>query len=217
MKSSLRLQKLIEGMRGHYESNGDPGHDFNHILRVIENCKRIGSEVNADLEILIPAALLHDTVNLPKDHPERKAASLLASEKSATILRDFGYEESEIEKIRNVILEHSYSLGLPPSSVESKVLQDCDRLDALGAIGIMRTVTCGARMGAKYYDGNDPFADERPLDDKSFTLDHFYVKLFKLADSMNTNAAKYEAHQRLRFMESFINQLKIELGVRGKT
>lgn len=205
-----RIQKLTEIIKDKY-NNGDPGHDFAHIMRVVELCKRIGNKVEANLEVLIPAAMLHDVVNLPKDHPERKQASQKAAEEAKSILRELEYSNEEIGLIETVIIEHSYSLGKKPSCIESAVLQDADRLDALGAIGIMRTVTCGCRLGANYYDVEDPFAKDRELNDKQFTIDHFFVKLFKLADTFNTQEAKDEAQRRIQFMNGFLDQLGNEI------
>jgi uncharacterized protein len=110
-----------------------------------------------------------------------------------------------------VIIEHSYSLGLKPSSIESAILQDADRIDALGAIGIMRATTCGTKLGSNYYEPSDPFAIGRELNDKQFTIDHYYVKLLKLADSMNTGAGKNEAENRTEYMKDFLKQLDHEI------
>ena len=172
-----KIDKLFECAKDFY-NNGDPAHDITHIKRVMGTCKVLAPSEGANLEIVLAAALLHDIVNLPKNHPERLSASQMAAEKSKVMLRDCGFSVGEIERIAIVITEHSYSLGKKPSSIESAVLQDADKLDALGAIGIMRTVSCGVRLGATYYEANDPFAKDRLLNDKEFTLDHFYNKLF---------------------------------------
>ncbi|MEK6628584.1 MAG: HD domain-containing protein, partial [Bdellovibrionota bacterium] len=194
-----------------FYDNGDPSHDFVHILRVVENCRRLGHAVQANLKILLPAAILHDVVNLPKNHPERLQASQMAAEKSRQVLAEVGYSEFEIDKIAEIITEHSYSLGCKPTSIESAVLQDADKLDALGAIGVMRTVSSGCRLGASYYDPAEPIAHERCLNDKAYTIDHFFTKLYKLPDLMNTEAAKIEAKERVYFMRSFLNQLTKEV------
>jgi uncharacterized protein len=205
-----RIETLLEKAQVFYDT-GDPSHDLNHIRRVLDNCRRIGATVGADLAILLPAAILHDVVNLPKNHPERLAASRMAAEKSKNILIESGFSSFEIERIKEVITEHSYSLGKKPSSIESAVLQDSDKLDALGAIGIMRTVSCGVRMGSGYYDNIEPIAETRSLDDKKYTIDHFFTKLFKLPDLMNTEIAKREASERVAFMHIFLAQLKSEI------
>lgn len=205
-----RIEKLFELAKSFY-SNGDPSHDINHIQRVMANCRQICLTERANLDIVLAAALLHDLVNLPKNHPERLQASQMAAEKSHRYLVEAGFSSEEIEKIKSVIKEHSYSLGQRPSSVESAILQDADKLDALGAIGVMRTVTTGCRMNSSYYNVTDLFAQDRDWDDKNFTVDHFFTKLLKLPDLMNTAFAKTEAERRAQFMIQFLNQLESEL------
>ncbi|MGE0526708.1 MAG: HD domain-containing protein [Bdellovibrionales bacterium] len=207
-----RLERLKELVRSRYESHGDPGHDFAHILRVIQSCKSLGHGLGANLQILLPAALLHDVVNVPKNHPDRKVASRRAADESVHLLKAAGYSDFEIERIRVVITEHSYSLGLKPSCLESAILQDADRLDALGAVGIMRMVTCGCRLGSKYYHPFEPVPRDRALDDKQYTIDHLYVKLFGLVDQFNTEAGQQEGARRAEFMKLFVAQLETEIG-----
>jgi len=205
-----RIDALFNQAKVFYE-NGDPAHDLAHIVRVMDNCRRLGPPEGADLEILLAAAILHDVVNLPKNHPDRLKASAMAAQKSRELLRLAKFSEDEIERIGQVIVEHSYSLGKKPSSVESAVLQDADKLDAVGAIGIMRTITCGTRMGSSFYSLKEPFPETRPLEDRLYLLDHFYVKTLKLWELMNTEAGKKEAKERTAFMHAFLAQLKSEL------
>lgn len=189
----------------------DPGHDFAHLTRVVNMARHIGERMSANLEVLLPAAYLHDVVNVPKNHPDRLRASQMAAIKAKALLLEMGYSATEQEQIAQAILEHSYSAGHKASSLESAILQDADRLDALGAVGIMRTVSCGALMKASYYHLEEPVAQTRALDDKSYTLDHFYVKLFKLADRMNTPVAQELARRRVQFMNDFVAQLSKEI------
>ncbi len=205
-----RIDCLFDKAKTFYD-NGDPGHDIAHIVRVMKNCRLIGELEGAKLEVLLAAAILHDVVNLPKNHPERLQASQMAAKKSQAILEESGFSRVEMERISAVITEHSYSLGKKPSSIESAVLQDADKLDAIGAVGIMRAISCGNRLGAAYYDQADPFGERRSLDDKAFTLDHFYTKLFKLPELMNTKAAKMEADRRVEFMRAFVEQFTKEI------
>jgi uncharacterized protein len=207
---SSRVKFVFESAKAFY-NNGDPGHDLLHIQRVMKSCYKIAPTVGANLEVLLSAAILHDIVNLPKNHPERLTASEMAAAKAQQILTDAGFDKDEIAKISAVIKEHSYSLGLKPSTIEAAVLQDADRLDALGAIGVFRTVSCGVKMGSAYYDEQEPFAVRRDLDDKSFTIDHFFVKLLKLPALMNTELARIEAEARVRFMRSMLGQLYSEV------
>lgn len=182
------------------------------MLRVASACLRLGRELGADLDVLMPAAFLHDVVNVPKNSPMRAEASRLASEKARAILE----EASEIDgqllgRIVAAIEEHSFSRGLKPSSLESAILQDADRLDAIGAVGIMRTTSCGVAMGSRYYEPKDPFARSRELDDRRYTIDHFFAKLLKLEGLMNTEPARREAKARSEFMRAFLERLRSEI------
>ncbi len=206
-----RIENLLNFIHDQSLNGKDPSHDFLHISRVYKWALRIGQKEGADLRILLPAALLHDLVNLSKDHPHRAKASAMSAAAAERVLSEHGYNKSECLKISDTIIEHSFSLGKKPSSLESAVLQDADRLDALGAIGIMRMVTCGSLMSRVYYHGEDPFAKDRPIDDGNYTIDHMYKKLFKLPQLMNTEIAFREAQDRVKFMESFNKQLAHEI------
>ena len=205
------LEKLKILARPIYESNGDPSHDFSHIERVVSLALKVGEVENANLNILIPAVYLHDIVNVPKNSSKRESASELAANMASGILKEAGYSDDDIEKIYTVIVEHSYSLGRRPTTIESAVLQDCDKLDGLGAIGIMRAITCGTRMKASYYNVEDPLAIKRSRNDKKYTIDHFEEKLYKLPALMNTDMGRVEAEKRVEYMKGFINQLQNEI------
>ncbi len=198
-----RFERLMALARPHYESAGDPSHDFAHILRVLTSCETIGAREGADQAILRPAALLHDIVIVPKNDRGRSEASTLAAEAAKPLLRDCGYGDEAIDRIAAVIVEHSFSKGKAASSIEAAVLQDADRLDSLGAIGLFRTATTGCLMGAAYYNVEDPHAEHRALNDKAYTLDHFETKLLKLPGLMNTATAREEAERRAAFMRIF--------------
>ncbi|MFT6070109.1 MAG: hypothetical protein ACJAT2_002575 [Bacteriovoracaceae bacterium] len=205
-----RFENLVEKAKPSY-SNGDPAHSFAHIKRVMLLCEKLAKEEEVEKEVLLAGALLHDVVNLPKNHPRRSEASAMAAEKARRLLEEVGYDEEFISKALVVVYEHSFSLGKKPSCLESAILQDADRLDALGAIGLMRMISCGVGFKAEFYNEEDPFAKERSLDDKRFSLDHFYTKLFKLPELMNTSAGKAEANERVHFMKSFVKQLRAEI------
>ncbi len=190
----------------------DPSHDVHHLDRVVRSCRWLAPE-KCNMRVLLAAALLHDIVNVPKNHPERAQASRMAAQRAGDYLSSLNFSVVEIEHVQAVIREHSFSAGLKPTSVESEVLQDADRLDALGAIGIMRTVSCGMKMGSRYYSATEPLPESRPLDDRTYTIDHFYVKLFRLVETMNTPKGKQEALRRMDFMREFLNQLQSEVVV----
>jgi uncharacterized protein len=207
-----RLTFVQLAVKSHYENADDPGHDWSHVIRVWRNCLNICKLVGADQGILSPSALLHDYINVPKDSPKRLEASRASAEASAAILRNAEYDEMSVQRIQRIIVEHSYSLGCPPTSIESAVLQDADRLDAIGAIGIFRAASCGCRLGAAYYNLNDPFVKSRTLDEGKYTVDHFFTKLLELGKQMNTAPAKAVAERRIEFMYNFLSKLQLEIG-----
>ena len=203
-------QSLIEQIVPYYRAQ-DPGHDWAHITRVVKTATSLALEENADLAVVVPAAYLHDIVNIPKNHPERSRASELAADKAIKLLQEHGYDEKKFISIHRAIVEHSFSRGLTPSSIEAACVQDADRLDAIGAIGVLRCAAVNVEMKTAFYDPEDPFATRRPLDDRTWMVDHYYVKLLKLAETMQTAAAKREGQRRVEFMQSFLEQLKSEV------
>lgn len=203
-------QTLIDRIKPYYEAQ-DPGHDWAHILRVVKTATRLAFEEKADLEIVLPAAYLHDIVNVPKNHPERSRASELAADKAINLLKEVGHDHKKFPAIHQAIVEHSWSKGLKPSTLEAAIVQDSDRLDAIGAIGVLRCAAVNVQMKASFYDPNDPLAKDRPLDDKAWMLDHYFVKLFKIAEMLQTTSAKKLAEQRVHFMKQFVDQLTSEV------
>jgi uncharacterized protein len=149
---------------------------------------------------------------VPKDSPERARASELCAEEARRILPRFGFASSEIEDIAAAIRDHSWSRGARPEGPLGRALQDADRLEAVGVIGVFRTISTGVRLGADYFDGDDPFARRRPLDDKRHSVDHFYVKLLGLAATMNTAAGRAEAECRTARMRRLLDWLGEEIG-----
>ncbi len=209
--SARYRQVLAVGVSYMRDQPDDVAHDEMHLARVISAAIEIGVAEGADLEVLLPAAALHDVVNVPKNHPDREQASAMAADAARPILSEAGYTEKEITAIAQAILEHSFSAGLKPTSLESAVLQDADRLDSLGAFGVLRTASTAARMGGFYHHAADPDAKARELDDRQYMLDHFYKKLLRLPDMMNTAKGREEAQKRLTFMNSFLEEFYREL------
>lgn len=204
------LRALLERARALLDDD-DPGHDLEHHLRVAGWTLRCGED-RIDAREGLAAGLLHDLVNLPKDHPGRASASARSAEAARPILDEVGFEPEAVTRILEAIEDHSYSRGATPRSPLGDALQDADRLEALGALGVFRTVSCGARMGARYFHAADPFAKDRPLDDRRFTVDHFFEKLLKLAPTLRTEVGRAEARRRTELMELFLDRLAEELG-----
>jgi len=194
------------------KSSHDNAHDLAHIRRVVANAEKILLYESADREVVSAAAWLHDCVVLPKNHPDRKQASKMAAHKAAIFLESAGFPNSKIEAVSHAIEAHSFSAGIIPKSIEAKIVQDADRLDALGAIGIARCFLVGGQIDRPLYNPNDPFCKSRKPDDLKWTIDHFYTKLFKLPETMNTDTAKLEAIRRVKFMERYLETLGSEIG-----
>ena len=189
----------------------DPAHDPSHIHRVVQNALQLAAPESADLNVVLPAAWLHDCVIVLKDSAQRSQASRLAAETAVSHLRAIDYPPQYLDAIAHAIEAHSFSAGIPPRTVEAKVVQDADRLDALGALGMARTFMVGGALGRTLYHEADPFCRQRQPDDRVSTLDHFYAKLFTLAATMQTAAGRAEAEQRTAFMQTFLVQLEKEI------
>lgn len=189
----------------------DPAHDIFHVKRVVLMAKKMAHQENASLEVVVPAAWLHDYVNIPKDDPRRKIASKLSAEEAINFLKELSYPAEFHEAIYHAIEAHSYSAELVPKDIEAKIVQDADRLDSLGAIGVARCFVVAGRMNRRIYNPEDPLCLVRQPDDNKYTIDHFRRKILKLASGMHTPLAKEEALKRHRVIEDFLNQLLGEI------
>jgi uncharacterized protein len=194
------------------ETGQDPAHDRGHVLRVVANAKELAAKEGARLEIVIPAAWLHDCVIIPKNSKQRQRASVLAARRAATLLEESGFPAENIVAIKHAIAAHSFSAGIEAETLEAKVVQDADRLDAIGAIGIARCFAVGGALGIQFYSLVEPFPIARQANDREYVLDHFYVKLFKLVDQMGTETGRQEAERRTAIMRQFLAQLGDEIG-----
>jgi uncharacterized protein len=190
----------------------DSAHDLAHLDRVWTTCERIAAAEGGDLRILLAGAYLHDLVNLPKDAPNRAAASSLAAEAAEPHLVALGYSAAEVARAQHAICAHSFSAGIEPESEEAQILRDADRLDAIGAIGLARCFAVSGSLGRPLYAADDPFARTRPLDDGTQTLDHFAVKLLRLGDGMLTQTGQQIAAERIAVLERYLRDLAAEMG-----
>lgn len=196
----------------------DGAHDLGHLARVWANARTIGLDEQADnhpdldWQVLEAAVWFHDLVNLPKDSPDRARASTLSAEAAVEFLRADGFADAKLPAVAHAIAAHSFSAGIPPETPEARILQDADRLEALGAMGLARMFLISGRMGGGIVDMDDPMALHRPLDDKRFALDHLEVKLLGLPATMQTRAGRAMAEERAEWMMSFRTRLLSELG-----
>lgn len=191
--------------------SSDPAHDILHIMRVVHTAKTLCEAEHGRWSVVMPAAFFHDYINVPKGDPRRPYASQLSAEATIEYLQSVGYPEEYYEDIRHAIEAHSFSANIAPKTLEAKIVQDADRLDSLGAIGIARCFATSTLMSRPFYAEEDPWAETRELDDKSYGLDHFYQKLFKLVDHLQTNTAKKEGAHRIAFIKTYLEQIKREI------
>lgn len=191
--------------------SNDPAHDFDHIMRVYKNAKKICNEEKANPKLVLSAALLHDIVSYPKSDKRSKLSSIRSAELSKKILKKYNFSNEEIQIISDAIRDHSFSQNKIPQTIEGKILQDADRLDALGAIGIARVFAVAGSEKRQFYNTDDPFCKKRNPDDQKWSLDHFYKKLLLLESRMNTNSGKVEAKIRTKILKNFLSNLKKEL------
>ena len=217
-----------------------PGHNFLHIMRVHELAKHIAKKEKADLLIVEAAALLHDIgrkyelINPKINHADKSAELALPF---LRMLSKNGknkktcFPEDKIPAVLYAIRNHRFTKGITPDTIEARVLQDADKLDALGAAGIMRCFSHGTVKGSQEYNPDDPVCKKRlrlitgtsssdkissfqkslKLEDKKYSVDHFYRKLFKLRRRMFTLTAKRIAARREKIMKVFLNELGKEI------
>lgn len=202
---------------GGAEASGpaDGSHDIGHFRRVWRMCRQIQEMegAQADLEVLLAAAYFHDLITLPKNHPDRKKSSVLSAQRVGEVFgRVFPqYPSDKIPGVQHAIEAHSFSAGIPARTLEAKILQDADRMEALGAIGIARTFYTAGFMHSRMFHETDPMGLERPLDDTQFALDHFVLKLLKLPAMMQTASGRKIAEQRAATLVSFREMIADEI------
>ncbi|ODS58726.1 MAG: hypothetical protein ABS36_04145 [Acidobacteria bacterium SCN 69-37] len=213
MTDLARLEALCE--RHLATLDGDAAHDIDHVRRVVANARRLADAEGARLDVIVPAAWLHDCVVVAKDSPDRPRASRIAADAATRLLRGWGVAEARLPAIAHAIEAHSFSAGIPPQTHEAGVLRDADRLDAIGAIGIARCVMLGAQLGRPLYVAADPFCEHRDADDMASSIDHFYTKLLGLHTSFVTDAGRAEAARRTAVLRRYLDDLRHEIGWAG--
>ena len=194
--------------------SSEPAHDFFHVERVVTNARAIAKRegVAAHVEaIAATAALLHELFTLPKNHPESHRAGDTCAEHARDLLRREDAPSSLIEPVCAAIRDHSFSKGVVPDAMPTRILQDADRLDAIGAIGLARMWATCPDMKRPFYAPDDPFCEVRPPDDKAWGLDHVYKKLLAIPDRLHTGAARALAEERVVFLKAYLAQLRAEI------
>lgn len=192
------------------------GHDYNHILRVENNATELMEDekfTSEEVNIIIAAILLHDIIDYKVSEDIEKSHTEVIN-----ILKKSSATKEEVDEINHIINNMSFSKNLSEKKQLSKlgqIVQDADRLDAIGAIGIARTFYYGGSKGSAFYDNSQPLLEselnESIYKKGSSVINHFYEKLLKIKDLMNTEKGKFEAEKRTKFMEDFLAEFYREI------
>jgi uncharacterized protein len=202
--------RLLAAARAAAEG-ADPAHDLLHVERVRATAAEIARAEGADVEVCETAALLHELFSYPKGHPESHRSGEVCAERAAALLRETGADAAFTERVAYAIRVHPFSAGIEPDTLEAKVLQDADRLDAIGAIGLARLFATTTAMRRPFYEPGDPFCERRTPDDRSYGLDHVYRKLLRIPQGLHTETARTLAAPRVVAMTAFLAQLRSEI------
>jgi uncharacterized protein len=167
---------------------------------------RIAKEENADLDVVKAAALLHDVARHMEDECQILDHASEGAEMAKKILVEVGFPKEKAAQVLHCIEVHRFKKGMKAVSLEAKILQDADRLDIIGAVGIARALTRGGWSNMPIYDPLIPPKDK--YDGESLTsVNHIYEKILKVKDTINTKTARQIAEQRHRFVEEFLDRL----------
>jgi len=205
-------KRLLKILQKKISKRKDPSHDYYHAYRVLCLAKEIAVKEGADLEIIIPAAIFHDVIVYPKNSSKSVLSAKHSSLLAAQILRSIShYPVNKISKVAQAIKEHSFSLGLKCSSIESKVLHDADKLESSGAICIMRGFSSAGLMNKILLHPTDPFCKFRKPDDLKYALDLYIHRCLKMPQQLYTQTAKKLIKPRHKFLKLFLKQVELEL------
>lgn len=198
------------------EAAGDDGaHDINHLHRVWQTAQTLlADHPEADALVVQAACYLHDLVNLAKNDPDRHLASRQTAQLACRQLETMDFPPDKLVPLAHAIEAHSFSANITPFTIEARIVQDADRLDALGAVGLARLFYIAGRMGSELAHSDDPIGVRRELDDKRYALDHIEVKLAKLPASMQTDAGRKLGEQRLEWIYDFRDTFTAEWGAK---
>ncbi len=208
-----RLAALAAGSSG-----GDGAHDGTHLERVWRNAQALlAQHPEADALVVMAACYLHDLVNLPKDDPERDQASRRSAKLARHQLAWMDFPPDRLDAVAHAIEAHSFSANIPAESLEAKIVQDADRLDGLGAVGLARMFYIAGRMGSSLAHPDDPLGLAREFDDRRYALDHIMVKLARLPGMMQTEGGRALAEERLARLMAFREEFAAEGGAPSAT
>jgi uncharacterized protein len=207
------LAQVYEEVQQRFSGIDDLAHGWEHVQRVYQLALSLAEQEGADRFIVGMAALMHD-LGRAAPHEGTEHHADLSVRLATTLMSSHELPADTQHAILHAIITHSFSRGVPPQTLEAKVVRDADRLDGLGAIGIMRWALTGAVLHTAEtlsYHPEDPFAEKHEPDDKRYMLDHFYAKLLKLEETMTTETGRFMAERRTGFMRTYLHELRKEL------
>ncbi len=212
------LASLSADVERHFAEIDDLAHGWEHVQRVYTTALYLAEQEGANRFIVGVAALMHDlgrTVDDDEETPTHHADQSIIVARE--LLTNYNVPTDVQQAILHAIAAHSFSKGIQPLTVEARVVRDADRLDGLGAIGIVRwaiTGTLRRNTQTKTYHPTDPFAEQHTPDDRLYLLDHFFTKLLILQDTMATETGRILAQRRTNFMKIYLAELREELNNR---
>lgn len=206
-------QSRFEAWLADNHSGQDAAHDIFHFRRVWMTTQKLSTAATVDWLVVLTACYFHDLVSLPKNHHERYRSSVLAAlETRRVLMHDFpDFPRQRLSAVCHAIEAHSFSAKIAPETLEAKIVQDADRLEALGAIGLARVFAVSGALGVSLFNAEDPFARKRSLDDKQYALDHFQTKLLTLPLTMQTERGRHLAQHNADFLLTYMAKLSAEL------
>jgi len=185
-------------------NDNDGAHDSAHLDRVWRNARALLEyHPEADRLVVLAASYLHDLVNLPKNDPERDQASRRSAQLARHQLSHLGFPPEKLDAVAHAIEAHSFSAAIRAETIEAKIVQDADRLDGLGLVGLARLFYIAGKMDSSLAHPDDPLGRARDFDDRRYALDHIMVKLTKLPDMMQLEAARSLGRERLDQLLAF--------------
>jgi len=215
-ESQILLDTYFEVQR-RFAYLDDPSHAWEHVERVYKLALHIAKQEGANTFIVGMAALMHDLGRASSNDSTRHHATL-SEIAAAELLSTYQVPPEAQQKILHAIEAHSFSQGIEARTLEARVVRDADRLDGLGAIGVLRwAISATIRRGpqTRTYHPVDPFAERHEPDDRTYMLDHFFKKLLKLSDTMATETGRIMARRRTNFMSAYLDELREELDEPG--
>ena len=219
MLKDSRYKKLVEIVSDKLSCSA---HNLDHVFRVYKLCMLIAeAEDGVDLEVLIPAALLHDIARVEEsqDQSGKIDHAVLGSEIAEEILLNLEYDLEKINRIKHCIISHRFRAGNEPKTIEAKILFDADKLDVIGATGIARTFMLAGQFGQRLNQNNelDQYLESNSVENgrlkdvsKHSPLIEYEIKFKKIPNKLYTDKAKSIGLKRLEYMENYFNQLSCE-------